>query len=45
MQLMKSIINIIWIFIVVQIKHLLNEHTKKANNRYVFEYLLLDIIQ
>ena len=38
---MQSIINIIWIFIMAEIKHHLTKQTETANNKYSFEYLLL----
>ena len=42
---MQSGINIIWILIVAQIKHILTEQTKTAKSKNSFEYLLLAVTQ
>ena len=44
MQPMQSIIKILWIIIITQVKHILSEHTKTANNKYSFEYLCLPFV-
>ena len=42
---MQSIINIIWIFITAQIKHLLTEQTKTVNIKETFEHILLAVTE